>query len=138
MENLLKILNNSLIKKGKKIQIEKLSFNFLKNLKAEVRQDPISVLNLALFKAKPVVTLKGKKVAGVSLKIPTLIANGKDFSISIKWFVQSSLLKIGNDKLNIKLVREVLDILANKGATIKKRNELHKLALSNRPFLKYL
>lgn len=137
-KNLLKVLSNSLIKRGKKFKVEKVCFKFLKRLKEETGKDPVNVLGLAVYRAKPVVTLKGKKVAGVTLKIPNLIREGQDVSVASKWIIEASVSKVGDQKIDQKLMQELIDILSNKGATIKKKNELHRMALSNRPFLKYM
>lgn len=137
-KNLLKVFSNSLVRKGKKIKIERICLNFLKLLKFNTAKNPILTFNYSLNRAKPLVTLKGKKVAGTSLKIPVLVPTGQDVSVSIKWLIESLNLKIGNEKVDNKLVLEINDILSNKGYTVKKKTELHKLALSNRPFLKYL
>jgi len=137
-KNLLKILVNSLIKKGKKVKIEKACFNFLLLLKKGTSKNPVLTFNYALDRVRPLVTLRNKKVAGTNLKIPILVNPGQDTSMSIKWLVESLNTKVGNDKIDTKLSQEIIDILASKGLTVKKRTELHKTALANRPFLKYL
>lgn len=136
--NFLAILGNSLIKKGKKYEAEKICFAFLRRIRVETRQSPIVVLMTVLHKIKPIVTLKGKRVAGTNLKIPALILPGQDNTMAIKWFIESALSRGGNLEISEKLLQEVLDILANKGSTVKKRNDLHRLALVNRPFLKFI
>lgn len=136
-KNNLAILANSLIKKGKKAKAEKICFNFLTKLRAETKRNPIIVLNLAINKLKPIVTVKGKRVAGTNIKIPSLIVPGQDVSVAMKWLIEAAIARGGDQKISDKLVQEVLDILANKGNALKKRNELHKLAVINRPFLKF-
>lgn len=135
--NFLSVLSNSLLKNGKKIKAEKICFDFLYKLRLETKQNPVIVLNFAIHKIKPIVTLKGKRVAGTNLKIPTLVVPGQDISVAIKWLIEAAIARGGDQKISDKLVQEVLDILSNKGNSLKKKNELHKLALINRPFLKF-
>jgi small subunit ribosomal protein S7 len=137
-KNLLKVLSNSLVKKGKKIKIERVCFNFLLALKKGTSKNPLLIFNYSIDRVRPLLTLKNKKVAGTNLKIPVLVNSGQDTSMSIKWLVESLKTKAGNDKVATKITQELTDILSNKGLTIKKKNELHKTALANRPFLKYL
>jgi small subunit ribosomal protein S7 len=136
--NFLSVLANSLLKNGKKSKAEGICFDFLYKLRLETKQNPVIVLNAAINKIKPIVTLKGKRVAGTNLKIPALVVSGRDISVAIKWLIDAAIIRGGDQKISDKLVQEVLDILANRGSSLKKKNELHKLALVNRPFLKFM
>jgi small subunit ribosomal protein S7 len=137
-KSLIKVLINTLLKKGNKFNVEKICIAFLKRLKYGYAQNPVLTLSTVVYRIKPVVTLKSKKVAGTNIKIPSLIKSGKDISVAVKWLIDGAIQKSGDQKISDKLIQEVQDILVAKGSTIKKKNELHKMALSNRPFLKYL
>lgn len=138
-KNFFKLLVNSLIKKGKKTYSERLAYDIVKVLKKELKgRNSLLVLTNLTYKLKPCVTLRTKKVAGVLIKIPTLVAVGRDISMVVRWLVMGFKLRQGFRRLNEKVVGELLDLIVlNRGFALKKRNDLHKLALTNRPFLKY-
>lgn len=138
-KNFFKLLINSLVKKGKKTYSEKLAYNVLKVLKKELKgRNSLVLLTNLTYKLKPCVTLRTKKVAGVLIKIPTLVAVGRDISMVVRWLVMGFQLRQGVRHIEEKVTNELLDLIVlNRGFALKKRNDLHKLALTNRPFLKY-
>jgi len=117
-KSLIKVLINTLLKKGNKSNVEKLCIDFLKRLKYNHLQDPVLTLNTAIYRIKPVVTLKSKKVAGTNIKIPCLIKSGKDISVAVKWLIDSADQKPGDQRISEKLIQEVQDILLAKGLSL--------------------
>jgi len=138
-KNFFRLLVNSLIKKGKKSYSEKTAYTVLKLLKKELKgHNSLLLLSNLTYKIKPAVTLRTKKVAGILIRIPSLIVEGRDISLVVRWFTAGIKLRQNVRHINEKLVVELLDLLLlNRGFVLKKRNDLHRLALLNRPFLKY-
>ncbi len=101
--------------------------------------DPLNFLINTVDRARPRINFVSKKVAGIVYKLPRFISLYKSRSISIRWIISSSINRNYYEKFPQKLAKELVEI--NRGiltSAVKKRNEYHNLARSNRPFLRYL
>lgn len=101
--------------------------------------DPLNFLISTVDRVRPRINFVSKKVAGIVYKLPRFISVYKSRSISTRWVILSAINRNSYEKFPQKLARELIEI--NRGivtSAIKKRNEYHNLARSNRPFLRYL
>lgn len=127
-----KFLNN-LMRQGKKSIAEKILNNVFRNLKQITDKDPLTVFIQAIENAKPLVTLKAIRIGGTSYQIPMEIEPKKQLSQAIKLIISSARTRSGN-KIDSKLTNEILDCYNNQGISIKKKEEIHKSAESNRAY----
>jgi ribosomal protein S7 len=110
----------------------------LKKLKKTYpNQEPRIVLELALEKVKPLVSLRVKKVAGISYNLPASIGDIRACKIGLNWFFNSVYTRAEYTYYN-KIVSEISDILNNKGITLQRKQAHERLALDNRSFLHFL
>ena len=124
-------------RKGKKTKAIRIFSNFLYDINFQFNVHPLDLLENVLEKVRPKVFLISKKIAGSTVRIPTPIPITRSYSIAIKWFLASVRKRKGNN-FNELLFFEFLDIYSNPvNSTIKKRDEYHKLAKLNRPFIRY-
>ena len=127
----------SMTKSGKKSKATKIFNAFLYDINVKFNLPPVEFLDNLLDIVRPKVFLISKKVSGSTVRIPTPITLNKSYSIGIKWFL-SSVSKRSGSPFSQLMFFELLDIYSNPAnQTLKKRDEYHKLAKLNRPFLKY-
>jgi small subunit ribosomal protein S7 len=127
----------SMTKSGKKSKATKIFNAFLYDINVKFNLPPVEFLDNLLEIVRPKVFLISKKVSGSTVRIPTPLTLNKSYSIGIKWFL-SSVSKRSGSPFSQLMFFELLDIYSNPAnQTLKKRDEYHKLAKLNRPFLKY-
>jgi len=135
--NYVKLLIGSINKHGKRAIAERVTFNLLAHLKKETGKNPFDVFNEVVENLKPLAQLKNKKVAGVNYKIPSVIDDDRAISVAVRWLVKCSLDR-SERGIQKQLIAEVMDVLAGKGLSLKKREESHRQIIVNRPFMKFL
>ena len=131
-----KIITN-IMYHGKKRIAYKVFLDTLNIIKKKTNKNPYLVLEKALDNIKPAVELKKIVVAGISYRIPILVSDERGIALAIKWLVFYSRKRTEN-KISEKLSNEIIDASNNNGLTIKYKEELNKVALVNRPYLKYM
>jgi small subunit ribosomal protein S7 len=134
---LTKAFVGSITKNGKKSKASKIFNMFLFDISVKFEISPVEFLNQVIENVRPKVFLISKKISGSTVKIPTPISLSRSYSIAIKWFLSSAAKRSGSP-FNQLIFFELLDIYSNpSNATLRKRDEYHKLAKINRPYLRY-
>ncbi|MFY7944021.1 MAG: hypothetical protein ACOVNZ_05540 [Crocinitomicaceae bacterium] len=134
---LTKAFIGSITKNGKKSKASKIFNIFLFDISVKFEISPVEFLNQVIENVRPKVFLISKKISGSTVKIPTPISLSRSYSIAIKWFLSSASKRSGSP-FNQLMFFELLDIYTNpSNATLRKRDEYHKLAKMNRPYLRY-
>jgi ribosomal protein S7 len=134
---LVKAFVGSMTKNGKKTKSIRIFNYFLYNISLKFDANPLDILNSIIDSARPKVFLISKKIAGSTVRIPAPITINRSYSMAVKWFLMSVKKRRGSsfDRL---MLDELLDIYVNPmNGTLKKRDEYHKLAKLNRPFIRY-
>jgi len=131
------VLVNKLINKimlsGQKEKARKIVYNALKIVEEKTGKKGDVALLEVLEKARPLVELKPRRVGGATYQIPVEVEPQRGIKIALKWLVKYS--RDRSEKTMVeRLSKEMLDILSDQGATIKKRDETHKMAEANRAF----
>lgn len=124
---------NTINKAGKKSIAEKIIKNCLKTIKKRTGESPMEVLSNAIENVKPYVELKSIRIAGTTHQVPVEIFPERRDAIAIKWIVESARKKTGRTFVD-SLSKEITDAYKNQGSSIKKKEDLHKRAESNRAF----
>ena len=133
---LLNKFTNLLMRNGKKITAIKIINNVLHHIKIEKKQNPINIFNIAILNAQPILTIKTKKIRAHSYQIPTEITPTKQKIIALKWLIENAQKR--NEKSIVeKLKSEIIDTFEQRGTTIQKKIQLHKLAEANRIYAKF-
>lgn len=128
----------SITRSGKKSKAMRFFNLFLFDIVTRFECNPVDFLESIIETVRPKVFLTSKKISGSTVRIPTPINISRSYSIAIKWFLASSLKKKGSP-VNQLIFFELLDIYTNPmNQTLRKRDEYHKLAKLNRPFLRYI
>lgn len=130
-----KLINNLMLH-GKKDKAEKIINDTLIILKKKTRENPFSLIKNAIKKVSPIVSLNSIRIAGTTYRVPIGINIERQYKIGVKWLIKESR-KRSEKSMSEKLAAELIAIKGNHGNTLKKRNELHKLAEKNRMFAHY-
>ncbi|MBE0569393.1 MAG: 30S ribosomal protein S7 [Deltaproteobacteria bacterium] len=121
---------------GKARVAEKLVYGSMEILKEKTKEDPVAVLKKAIENAKPMVEVKSRRVGGATYQVPVEIRPERRLSLSIRWLVGYARDR-GEKTMVQKLSAELLDAYNNRGVTIKKKEDTHKMAEANKAFAHY-
>jgi len=121
---------------GKARVAERLVYGSMEILKEKTKEDPVAVLKKAIENAKPVVEVKSRRVGGATYQVPVEIRPERRLSLSIRWLVGYARER-GEKTMMQKLSAELLDAYNNRGVTIKKKEDTHKMAEANKAFAHY-
>ena len=128
---------NIVMNDGKKSTAEKIVYQAL-----EIASDKLKVKNsLDLFKTalnnvKPGIEVRSRRVGGATYQVPVEVRNERALALAIRWIVDASR-KRSEKSMTHRLAQELVDANENKGASIKKREDTHKMAEANRAFAHY-
>lgn len=128
---------NCLMKDGKKSVAEGLLFSAMDIMKKRQKiDDALKAFRSAIDNAKPLIEVKSRRVGGSTYQVPVEIRSERQESLSMRWIIDYSV-KRSEKSMEEKLAGELMDALAKKGATMKKREETHKMAEANKAFAHY-
>ncbi len=127
---------NLLMLDGKKSIAENILYSSLDILECKLKKNKIELLELAIYNVKPIVEIKTRRVGGTTYQIPIEVRPVRGITLAIRWIIMSARKKLKNNMI-IKLSNELLDAINKKGLAIKKKDEIHRLAESNKAFAHY-
>jgi small subunit ribosomal protein S7 len=113
---------------GKKRTAERIVYTALNLSGQRMKQDPID--------ATPLLEVKPRRVAGATYQVPVEVRGNRSSSLAIRWLVKSARARSGKSMAE-KLAAEISDAAQGQGATIKKREDTHKMAEANRAFVHF-
>jgi len=105
-------------------------------IKEKMNQDPLPVFKKALNNVKPKLEVRPRRIGGATYQIPIEVSPHRSLSLAIRWIVETARSKKGKSIVD-RLVEEILEAYKGEGASIKKRDETHKMAEANRAFAHY-
>ena len=127
---------NSLMKAGKKSAAEGIVYGAFDIVQNKTRQDPITVFHTALDNIRPSVEVRSRRVGGATYQVPVEVRTPRQTTLGLRWLVQYS--KARREKTMIeRLQNELLDASNGLGAAVKRREDTHKMAESNKAFAHY-
>ena len=129
-------LINRVMERGKKTVAERLVYDAMDIVGEKTKKNPMEVLDTALRNAGPNLEVKPRRVGGATLQVPVEVSNERRTALALRWIIQYSRAR-GGKTFAEKLASEVLDAASNQGASIKKKEETHKMAEANRAFAHY-
>lgn len=128
---------NKVMQSGKKTIARKIVYNaiekFTKRVKAE---DPLAAFEQALENCKPSLEVKSRRIGGATYQVPIEIPADRRTSMAMKWLIMYSDEKAGRS-MEDGLAMELADAYQNQGATIKKKDDTHRMAEANKAFAHY-
>lgn len=129
-------LINKVMKWGKKSIAEWIVYSALEIVERQMHRDPVDVLEQAIRNATPLLQVKPRRVGGATYQVPVEVKGQRGISLAMKWLVAATRARSGKSMAE-KLAAEIMDAAQGQGATIKKREDTHKMAEANRAFVHY-
>jgi small subunit ribosomal protein S7 len=127
---------NKVMQRGKKGLAERIVYGALDSIATRTGRNPLEVFEQALYNATPVLEVKPRRVGGATYQVPVQIEGERRRSLAIRWLLTSAKNRPGKS-MQEKLANELLDAFNNTGATIKRREDTHRMAEANRAFSHY-
>ena len=121
---------------GKRSIAERIMYTSLDMIEQRMRRNPVDVFEQALRNATPVLEVKPRRVGGSTYQVPVEIRGERRLALAMRWLIASARGRTGKSMAE-KLAAELMDAAAGQGATIRKREETHRMAESNRAFAHY-
>ncbi len=121
---------------GKKSLAEKVVYGAFDYIQQKQNDDPLKLFKQALENVKPILEVRSRRVGGATYQVPMEVRPDRRVSLGLRWLVLYSRAR-GEKSMRERLALEILDALQNRGASIKKREDVHKMAESNRAFAHY-
>ena len=126
-------LINSIMYDGKKTTAEKIVYDALDKIKSKSKDEPINVFNEAISNIRPTVEVRSRRVGGATYQVPVEVKSKRAQALAIRWLVESAR-KRKDKHMADKIFNELYDAYEKKGAAVKKREDVHKMAESNKAF----
>jgi small subunit ribosomal protein S7 len=134
-EDLAKFINR-IMKNGKKSTAERVVYKSMELLETQTRRNPLDTFEQALRNVTPVVEVKPRRVGGATYQVPVDIRAERRAALAMRWLITSARARKGRSMAE-KLAAELSDAAAGQGATVKKREDTHRMAEANRAFVHY-
>ena len=127
---------NCIMIKGKKSLAESLVYDALNIIGTKVSDEPIKFFEKAIENVKPVVEVKSRRVGGSTYQVPVEIRSGRRSTLAIRWIIHNARSR--NEKsMKEKLAGELMDAANDRGASVKKKEDTHRMAEANKAFAHY-
>ena len=127
---------NKLMVNGKKSTAERIVYTAMDRIEQQLRRSPLDVFDQALRNATPILEVKPRRVGGATYQVPVEIKGDRKVSLAMRWLISSARARSGRS-MSEKLAGELMDAFNNTGATIRKRDETHRMAEANKAFSHY-
>ena len=129
-------LVNKILSRGKRSLAERIVYDALEVVREKTGSDPIAALKRALDNTRPELEVKSRRVGGATYQVPVEVRPRRATTLSIRWLVQFARQRRERTMV-LKLANEILDASNGLGAAVKRREDMHKMAESNRAFAHY-
>ena len=129
-------LINQVLLDGKKDLASNIVYTALQLVEKQTGSEPLNILKDAFENVRPQIETKSRRVGGTNYQVPMEVPQRRSTTLAIRWMVDSSR-KRGEKTMSERLGREILDASNKTGASVKKREDVHKMAESNRAFAHY-
>ena len=126
----------SLMRDGKKSTAESVLYDAFDVIERKAKESPLKVFEQALENVKPVIEVKSRRVGGSTYQIPQEVRPSRRQALSIRWIIQYARSRSERGMAN-KLAGELLDAASHRGASVKKKEDTHKMAEANKAFAHY-
>ena len=121
---------------GAKTSAEKIVYSAFDLIKNKTKKDPIEIFNNAVSNIRPNLEVRSRRVGGATYQVPVEVKTKRSQTLALRWLLAAAR-KRKNKTMSEKLFNELMDASQNKGSAIKKREDTHKMAESNKAFAHY-
>ncbi len=130
-----KLINRSM-RDGKKSVVRKEIYHAFEIIKEKSGEDPMKVFNQAMENIKPTMEVRPRRIGGAAYQVPIIVRGVRRESLAIRWLIASSLSKSNSDFHTFaeKLATEIMDASKGEGLSVKKRQDVERVAEANKAF----
>lgn len=132
---LAKFMNHVMIS-GKKSVAERIVYGALAKIEERTKNDPLEVFTKALEAVQPMVEVKSRRVGGATYQVPVEVRPSRRSALAMRWLVDAAR-KRGEKSMALRLAGELADAAEGRGAAVKKREDVHRMAEANKAFSHY-
>ncbi|UCD46858.1 MAG: 30S ribosomal protein S7 [Deltaproteobacteria bacterium] len=125
-----------IMRKGKKTVAERIVYGSMEIIKEKAKEDPVSILKKAVDNTKPVLEVKSRRVGGATYQVPVEVRPERRLALSLRWMITFARGR-SEKRMVDRLSAEILDAYNNRGLTVKKKEDTHKMAEANKAFAHY-
>ena len=129
-------LVNSVMLDGKKGVAQKVVYSAFDMIKDKTGNEPLDVFNQAMENIMPSLETKSRRVGGATYQVPIEVRTDRRQALGLRWLVTFSR-KRGEKTMEDRLANELMDAMNNTGASVKKKEDMHKMAEANKAFAHY-
>ncbi len=133
---LISIFVNTILKKGKKNLAQKIVYTAMERVKQKAKEDPLKMFGKAVENVRPVLETKSRRVGGATYQVPIEVSLNRSTSLAVRWLIRYARDRAGKS-MEEKLSAEIIDAVNHRGGAVKKKEDIHKMAESNRAFAHY-
>ena len=127
---------NVLMRKGKKSTAESICYRAMDRIQVKTNGDPLAIFKKAVENVKPTLEVKSRRVGGASYQVPVEVKQPRRLSLAFRWLRSYAAARPEKSMVD-KLAGEILDASNNAGASVKKREDTHRMAEANKAFAHY-
>lgn len=127
---------NVVMRSGKKSVAEKIVYGALHQIGEKSKGDSLEVFNKALENIRPLVEVKSRRVGGATYQIPVEVRPARSMALAMRWVVDAAKSR-SEKNMGMRLAGELLEAAENRGTSIRKREDTHKMAEANKAFSHY-
>jgi small subunit ribosomal protein S7 len=124
---------NAIMLDGKKSTAESIFYGALEYIEKKTNEEGVKVFKKAMTNVKPAVEVKSRRIGGATYQVPIEVRPSRKQSLAIRWIRDYSRARNGKDMIE-KLAEELIDAANNRGGSIKKREDVYKMAEANKAF----
>ena len=126
-------LINSIMYDGKKTIAEKIVYDAIDKIKTKSKDEPLNIFNDAINNIRPTVEVRSRRVGGATYQVTVEVKSKRSQALALRWLIEASR-KRKDKKMSDKIFNEIYDAYQNKGSAIKKKEDTHRMAESNKAF----
>lgn len=127
---------NTILKRGKKSVAERIVYGAMTQVKEKTKDDPLKMFEKAVENTRPILETKSRRVGGATYQVPVEVPLDRSSSLAVRWLIHYARTRTGKS-MTEKLAAEIIDAASHRGGAVKKREDTHKMAESNRAFAHY-
>jgi small subunit ribosomal protein S7 len=127
---------NHVMESGKKSVAERIVYGALSKVEERTKKDPLEIFEKALEGIQPLVEVKSRRVGGATYQVPVEVRPSRRTALAMRWLVDFAR-KRGEKSMDLRLAGEMMDAAEGKGAAVKKREDVHRMAEANKAFSHY-
>jgi len=134
-ESLAKFMN-VIMKSGKKSTAERIVYGALDMIAEKTKNDPVEVYNSAIDNLRPLVEVKSRRVGGATYQVPVEVRPARQAALAMRWVTEAARAR-SEKSMGARLAAELMEAAEKRGAAMKKREDVHRMAEANKAFSHY-